>query len=114
MVEPDEMLWIPVRMDTSPEHRAEDVQLASPSGATELEAVPGLWPTGEAEGKICICNLSELPVALETGAVTAEVVAAACSTTVCDKCGKVDTLADIVNKKSQRCAYCNSVIVLPP
>ena len=42
MVEPDEMLWIPVRMDTSPECRAEDVQLALPSDATVLEAAPGL------------------------------------------------------------------------
>ena len=114
MVEPDEMLWIPVRMNESPECRAEDVQLALPSDATALEAVPGLWPTGDTEGMICICNLTEIPVALETGAVTAEVVAAACGTTICDNCGKTETLADVISKESQRCPSCNSAILEKP
>ena len=78
MVEPEEMLWIPVRMESSPEHRSEDVQLALPSDLTPLEAVPGLWPTGATEGMICIWNLTELPVPLETGGVAAEVLPGVC------------------------------------
>ena len=39
-VDPDEMLWIPVRMEKTPEHRPEDVQLALPSDLTALDAVP--------------------------------------------------------------------------
>ena len=61
-------------MDSDPAHRAEDVQLALPSDLSPLEAVPGIWPTGATEGMICICNLTEVPVTLETGAVTAEVL----------------------------------------
>jgi len=111
MVDPDEMLWIPVRMESTPVHRPEDVQLALPSDCAALEAVPGIWPTGESEGMICICNLSELPVALETGAIAAAILPGACSTSVCDKCGKTDTLADILTQDSKRCGACNAGII---
>jgi hypothetical protein len=111
MVEPEEMLWIPVRMDTIPAHRPEDVQLALPSDLTSLEAVPGLWPTGATEGMICICNLTEVPVPLETGSVAAEVSPGTCSTTLCDRCGRTDTLAEILTDSSERCGTCNAGFV---
>ena len=64
MVEPDEMLWVPVRMGTDPDHRSENMHLVLPNEFTSLEAVPGIKPTGEAERMICICT--ELPVHPET------------------------------------------------
>ena len=71
-----------------------------------LESVPGLWPTGATEGQIMLCNVDVTDVALDTGAVIAEVVPASVQTRTCTGCGFVDTDGWIANGQSNACEDC--------
>ena len=55
---PNEGVWIPVRRQGQQTWtRAQEVCL--PAQDQELEAAPGLWPTGDREGMTFVCNLEE-------------------------------------------------------
>ena len=69
----------------------------------DVEAVPGVWPTGASEGMVLVTALDE-DVVLETGAPVAEVRGGLVDTEVC-QCGCVDTMLRSRDEKTA-CEAC--------
>ena len=82
-----------------------------------LEAAPGLWETGAAEGMICLSNLDMIEHSVEAGEVVAVVSAANVRASKCYSCGTLDTDAWFEDEEdepiqSSRCRICSQGVSL--
>jgi len=87
-LETDDVVWIPVtRVDKESEVvDSSHCEVVLPIVGT-VEALPGLWPTGDEMGVVCVTG----PGVLRSGDPVAELQVGSASTGICTQCGLLDT-----------------------
>ena len=88
--------------------RITETLVVLPSTDSPVEAVPGIWGTGDESGMLCVIGTDEFDTVIEPGTKVAEVHAASIQTRVCQKCGCQDTDAWIKTSGMKQCRACGT------
>ena len=90
------------------ETRDTETIVVLPSTSSPVEAVPGIWGTGDDQGILCVIGTDEFDTVLEPGTKVAEIHSASIQTRVCQSCGCQDTDAWIDAEEGPKCAGCGT------
>ena len=99
--------WVPVVV-ANRETRDTETLVVLPSTSSPVEAVPGIWGTGDDQGILCVIGTDEFDTVLEPGTKVAEIHSASIQTRVCQSCGCRDTDAWIDAEEGPKCAGCGT------
>ena len=102
--------WVPVVAVGNCKVDDRSMQVALPTTDSPVEAVPGIWDTGQDQGVLCIIGTDEFDTVLEPGTKIGEIHTAALQTRICQGCGGQDTDAWVVEPGMKTCNDCGSVL----
>ena len=106
--------WVPVVAAQKHDMQDTETLVVLPSTDSPVEAVPGIWGTGDDQGIVCVIGTDEFDTILEPGTKVAELHSAAIQTRICQSCNGKDTDAWVNTKKSVRCQSCGMCLVGGP
>ena len=100
--------WVPVVVASDKEAEDTETMVVLPVEDSPVEAIPGIWNTGDRQGMVCVVNHDEFDTVLEPGTKVAEIHPADIQMRVCQQCGHQDTDAWIVNNNDPKCDSCGA------
>ena len=101
-------VWVPVVAAHKLAATDTETFVVLPCTDNPVEAVPGIWGTGDERGIVCVIGIDEFDTTLEPGTKVAEVHPAAIQTRICQGCGCQDTDAWVKTKDEPKCGTCGS------